>query len=209
MVQWRLKKELLMKLSQLVEALEADPGAGLSLVLPDGRAVPAEFHVTEVGRVRKDFIDCGGTVRQSESCVLQVWVAQGDVDHRLSAGKLAKIIALGASILGGDDLPVEVEYDLGVITQFAVAGLERGDRQITLRLASKHTACLAAEYCGVPGAAGAVGVADEVAVGGGCGCGAGPKADDNAVESSGGTSGGCCSPGPAVALGVAVKRCCG
>src|SRR3954470_4727011 len=88
-------------LSALLSALSARPDAGLTIELPDGSNVPAHFHVTEVGRVGKDFIDCGGTVRSWERCVLQVWVA-GDVDHRVSAGKLAHIIGLARPTLLGD-----------------------------------------------------------------------------------------------------------
>src|SRR3954462_15647117 len=99
-----------MTLSALLDALSAaPPDAPLGIELPDGAAVPAHFHVTEVGRVRKDFIDCGGTVRSWERCVLQVWVA-ADRDHRVSAGKLAKIIRLAAPVLGdGADMEVDVE----------------------------------------------------------------------------------------------------
>ena len=137
-----------MQLSQLIEQLNQHPDAGLAFVLPDASRVAKHFHVTEVGRVRKDFIDCGGTVRQTNTCVLQVWVAN-DVDHKLEAGKLAKIIGLGKAILGEEDLPVEIEYDVGVITQFSVAGFEASDQVITLKLAGKHTACLAPDQCGV------------------------------------------------------------
>src|SRR3954462_4353334 len=106
-----------MTLSALLDALSAaPPDAPLGIELPDGSTVPAHFHVTEVGRVRKDFIDCGGTVRSWERCVLQVWVAD-DREHRVSAGKLAKIVGLGRRLLGDADLEVEVEYDVGVITQ--------------------------------------------------------------------------------------------
>ena len=31
--------------------------------LPNGKLVPNHFHVTEVGKITKHFIDCGGTVR--------------------------------------------------------------------------------------------------------------------------------------------------
>ena len=99
-----------MNLSVLLEALRVHPDALLSLHQPDGSAVPAHFHITEVGRVRKDFIDCGGTVRSLERCVLQVWVAD-DLNHRVTAGKLAKIIGLARPLLGEGDLPVEIEYD--------------------------------------------------------------------------------------------------
>lgn len=137
-----------MYLSELRNKLNEYPDAALAFILPDGSAVAQHFHVTEVGRVRKDFIDCGGTVRQSDACLLQVWVA-GDVDHKLEAGKLGKIIALGKDILGVEDLPVEIEYDVGVITQFVVESFEATDQSITLKLAGKHTACLAPEKCGV------------------------------------------------------------
>src|SRR3954466_11896670 len=99
-----------MNVAQFRAVLTANPGAALHLMLPDGDFVPAHFHVTEVGRVQKDFIDCGGTTRSAVTCLLQVWVA-GDVAHRLAAGKLADVLKLAAPLLGSDDLAVEVEYE--------------------------------------------------------------------------------------------------
>ncbi|MBX2850267.1 MAG: hypothetical protein KTR15_00810 [Phycisphaeraceae bacterium] len=164
-----------MQLSELTNALDQHPDAGLAFVLPDDSTVAQHFHVTEVGRVRKDFIDCGGTARRTDSCVLQVWVAN-DIDHRLIAGKLGKIIGLGKDILQDADLPVEIEYDVGVITQFAVKSLDADDKQITLKLAGKHTACLAPDRCGV----------DEGASDSGC-C-----SPDDSVVSLGVNQGKCC-----------------
>lgn len=138
-----------MKLSALLSSLARHPDAAVRLLLPDGSAVPAHFHLTEVGRVRKDFIDCGGTARSADHCVLQVWSAD-DVDHRVSAGKMAKIIGLARPILAGTDLDVEVEYDLGVITQLPVVGVESADATVVVTLGDKHTACLAPDRCGVP-----------------------------------------------------------
>src|SRR5947209_19008926 len=92
-------------------------------MLPDGDFVPAHFHVTEVGRVQKDFIDCGGTVRSTTTCVLQVWVAE-DFDHRLDTTKLAKIVRLAAPLLKATDLPGEVEYESGALSQFPVTAAE-------------------------------------------------------------------------------------
>ena len=143
------------RLNTVRELLAANPAAGVRFRLPDGRLVPPHYHVTEVGRVRKDFIDCGGTVRADERCVLQLWVA-ADEGHRLQAAKLTRIISLAARVLGdrGDDLPVEVEYDVGVITQFRVAGAEVTGGDIHVRLEGKHTACLAPDRCGAPVTAG-------------------------------------------------------
>ena len=141
-----------MLLSEFTAQLEAQPEAGLHLLLPDGDLVPAHFHVTEVGRVAKDFIDCGGTVRSTRSCVLQVWVAD-DTAHRLDAAKLARVVRLAAPVLGADDLPVEVEYDTGFITQLPVTGAEVTPAGLLFHLGGKHTACLAPDQCGVGGSA--------------------------------------------------------
>jgi hypothetical protein len=138
-------------LSTLLSALSVKPDAALEVELPGGTMIPAHFHVTEVGRVRKDFIDCGGTVRSWARCVLQVWVAD-DRDHRVSSAKLAKIIGLAGPAILGDgagDLEVEVEYDVGVITQFALVAAEARVGALVLRLGDKHTACLAPDRCGV------------------------------------------------------------
>jgi hypothetical protein len=140
-----------MLLSEFTALLDAHPTVGLHLLLPDGDLVPAHFHVTEVGRVAKDFIDCGGTVRSSRSCVLQVWVAD-DTAHRLDAAKLARVVRLAAPVLGGDDLPVEVEYDTGFITQLPVTAAEVTPTGLLFHLGGKHTACLAPDRCGVGGA---------------------------------------------------------
>src|SRR3954451_9900168 len=96
--------DLPMTVDQLVGVLTANP-AQIHLMLPSGEFVPAHFHVTEVGRVQKDFIDCGGTTRSTTTCVLQVWVAD-DRDHRLDTTKLAKIVRLAAPLLKAGDLPV-------------------------------------------------------------------------------------------------------
>ncbi len=78
-----------MTVSALKRALAEAPELSLSVLWPDGDPIEAHFHVTEVGRVQKDFVDCGGTVRRSVTCLLQTWVGE-DVAHRITAGKLLK-----------------------------------------------------------------------------------------------------------------------
>ncbi len=137
-----------MTLTQFVNVLTQNPAAGLHVMLPDGDFVPAHFHVTEVGRVQKDFIDCGGTSRSATSCVLQVWVAD-DTAHRLDTTKVAKIVTLAAPLFKGEDLPVEVEYENGVVSQYPVSAAEITPAGVLLHLGTKHTACLAQDLCGV------------------------------------------------------------
>lgn len=140
-----------MTLDAFLDVLSRNPGVALHLMLPDGSFVPSHFHVTEVGRVQKDFIDCGGTLRSSTSCVLQVWVAD-DTEHRLDSTKLAGILGLAAPVLRGTALPVEVEYEDGRVSQFPVAAAEVTPGGILFHLGSKHTACLAPDRCGVDAA---------------------------------------------------------
>ena len=137
-----------MTLAGLAAVLLANPDVVLHLKLPDHSLIPAHFHVTEVGRVQKDFIDCGGTIRNSASCVLQVWVAN-DVSHRLDTTKLAKIIHKGIELFGTADLPLEVEYDNGVISQYPVLEAVVTPAGLILHLGTRHTTCLAQDRCGV------------------------------------------------------------
>jgi len=143
-----------MSLNALRAALAAAPELPLTVIWPDGEPIEAHFHVTEVGRVQKDFVDCGGTVRRVTSCLLQTWVAD-DTDHRITGGKLLKAIAAAAPILRDEDLPVELEYEACNVVQLRVVAVERGAGALIVRLAKKRTDCLAKELCVPSKAAGA------------------------------------------------------
>jgi hypothetical protein len=139
-----------MTVAALKQALAAAPDLPLTVLWPDGDPIEAHFHVTEVGRVQKDFVDCGGTVRRNVTCLLQTWVGE-DVDHRITAGKLLKAFAHAEPVLGAEDLPVELEYEACNVIQFTVASVEREATRLVVRLGGKHTDCLARELC-VPSA---------------------------------------------------------
>jgi hypothetical protein len=131
-----------MRISELKQTL---PGlTAINFRLPDGTYLPAHFHVTEVGRVGKHFIDCGGVERQETAANFQLWEA-GDYDHRLAPEKFLHILNLSAKVLGPDDLPIEVEYQQATIGRF---GLDFDGQDFLLT--PKHTACLAQDACGVP-----------------------------------------------------------
>jgi len=111
--------------------------------LPNGNMVPSHFHVTEVGLVKKHFIDCGGTLRKENSINFQLYTAS-DHDHRLSAQKLGSIISLSEDQLGLPDAEIEVEYQGETIGKY---GLEYNAGVFTLT--TKKTDCLAKETCGI------------------------------------------------------------
>lgn len=141
------------KMQELMDHLAKCGDVGLEIVLPSGQTMPAHFHVTEVGRVRKNFVDCGGTLRETEACVLQVWVAT-DVDHRLTASKLLKILKVGERLFPTKDVPVDFEVDLGTVSILALQKVTFATEDVNgcarLVLGRKHTECLAPDRCGVP-----------------------------------------------------------
>ncbi len=140
-----------MKLHELKIVLAQNPAALVRFQLPNGNFVPAHAHVTEVARIDKRFIDCGGTLRTDALCRLQTWFAD-DTDHRLAAGKLAKIFTLAEGVLLTDDLEVDVEHEVGYITQFPLASVEAAKDEVIFHLTERHTACLAMEKCLPPAA---------------------------------------------------------
>ncbi|EAQ38159.1 hypothetical protein MED134_10695 [Dokdonia sp. MED134] len=137
-----------MKLSEVKNVLNGLET--ISFQLPSGELVPSHFHVTEVGKVSKHFIDCGGTVRKEEVVNFQLWNAD-DYDHRLHPEKLVNIIELSEKILGIEDLEIEVEYQASTIGKY---GLDFNGSSFLLT--SKQTDCLAKDQCGIPGAEPAV-----------------------------------------------------
>lgn len=131
-----------MKLSEIKKHLaELDT---IAFELPNGDLVPNHFHVTEVGKITKNFIDCGGTVRNEEVVNFQLWNAN-DYDHRLHPEKLINIIELSEKVLKIEDLEIEVEYQGQTIEKF---GLDFDGTNF--KLTSKQTDCLAKDNCGIP-----------------------------------------------------------
>ncbi len=112
--------------------------------LENGTWVPEHFHVTEVGVVTKNFIDCGGVIRKEEKVNFQLWNAE-DYKHRLKPGKLLHIITLSEEKLSIGDFEIEVEYQDNTIGKY---DLEFNGENFVLR--NKLTACLAEDACGIP-----------------------------------------------------------
>ena len=137
-----------MTLAEFKQLLSEHPEHHFRIRLPDDSDVPVSFHITEVGRVDKTFLDCGGTRREKTTCQLQAWVGK-DYEHRIETMKMAGILKKGSELLPDESVPVEIEYEDKVISQYTVEGHEVSDDAVTLQLAHKHTECLAPELCGL------------------------------------------------------------
>jgi hypothetical protein len=131
-----------MKISEVKSILSRV--AKISFQLPNGEYVAPHFHVTEVGKVSKHFIDCGGTVRTENIANFQLWNAN-DYDHRLHPEKLLQIIKLSEEKLALGDLPIEVEYQGTTIEKF-----DLDFNGTSFILVAKQTDCLAPDQCGIP-----------------------------------------------------------
>ena len=131
-----------MKLSQIKNVLSTVEN--VTFQLPNGTFAPEHFHVTEVGLITKNFIDCGGTVRKETVVNFQLWDAN-DFEHRLKPQKLLNILELSEKVLGIEDFEIEVEYQSNTIGKY---DLEFNGK--TFVLVNKTTACLAQDACGIP-----------------------------------------------------------
>ncbi|WP_284653130.1 DUF6428 family protein [Flavobacterium terrisoli] len=132
-----------MKLSEIKNELKSL--STIAFQLPNGDLVPNHFHVTEVGKVTKHFIDCGGTIRHEEVANFQLWEAN-DYDHRLHPEKLVHIIELSEKVLQMPDLEIEVEYQM----PHTIGKFNLDFDGTNFLLTSKQTDCLAKSNCGIP-----------------------------------------------------------
>ena len=137
-----LKSET-MKLSEIKTELKKL--TTIAFQLPNGELVPNHFHVTEVGKVTKQFIDCGGTIRKEEVINFQLWEAS-DYDHRLHPEKLVHIIELSEKVLGLSNLEIEVEYQM----KETIGKFSLDFDGTNFILTTKKTDCLAKDNCGIP-----------------------------------------------------------
>jgi len=126
------------EIKQILNTIEA-----VNFQLPDGKSVPEHFHVTEVGLITKNFIDCGGTIRKETVVNFQLWDAN-DFEHRLKPQKLIDIIELSEKVLGIEDFEIEVEYQDTTIGKY-----DLGFNGKDFLLLNKQTACLAQDQCGI------------------------------------------------------------
>ncbi len=131
-----------MKLLDLKETLASLEE--ITVALPNGSIIPKHFHITEIGVIDRQFIDCGGTLRQEKKLNIQLWYAN-DVEHRLQPQKLLQIIDKAEEVLQLENLEIEVEYEGNTIEKF---GLEFKNPNFSLT--PTHTDCLAKGNCGIP-----------------------------------------------------------
>ena len=131
-----------MKLSEVKKALTGLDS--VQFLLPNGKKVPSHFHLTEIGNIEKNFMDCGGKVRKESKVSFQLWTSI-DLHHRLKAEKFSKIISLAEEKIKLQDEEIEVEYQGDTIEKY---GLDFDGENFLLT--GQKTDCLAKSDCGIP-----------------------------------------------------------
>ena len=111
--------------------------------LENGTFIPSHFHITEIGLSNKNFIDCGGVIRNEKLISFQLWHAT-DFNHRLKPKNILEIISKAENSIISEDLEIEVEYQDSTIGKY---GLTFNGENFVLQ--SKTTNCLAEDKCGI------------------------------------------------------------
>jgi hypothetical protein len=135
-----------MLLSELKKSLAKNASRNIRFTSPTGSKIPPHAHVTEVARIDKQYVDCGGTHHTDTVCRLQTWF-QDDTDHRLTAGKLSGVLEKSAPFFGKEDPEVDVEHEAPFISHFPIEKIEADGDTLLVYLGVKHTACLAEDRC--------------------------------------------------------------
>ena len=116
----------------------------LAFIMPNGISFPAHFHITEIGRTQKQFVDCGGTIRNIGEINIQLWLAD-DINHRLTSKKLLQIMLETESKIILPDEEILVELQGKTIEKYSIMKSDFG-----FLLQATQTACLAEDSCGIP-----------------------------------------------------------
>lgn len=129
------------------------PNRNIVFVLPlkneinGPRLIPEHFHISEIGRKNKVFVDCGGIRRSEVTCVMQFWCAD-DIDHRMTTDKLAKIMEKAVSFLDLSSF-IEIEYQQESLTTYLLSDYQVKGCAVYFMLSTKYTDCLSPDTCGV------------------------------------------------------------
>lgn len=137
-----------MRLGNFIKLLENNKNCQIRFKLPDGNFIEEHFHVTEIGKITKEFIDCGGTNRNKQTCLLQLWTAN-DEEHRVNASKLHSIFSLAKHIYMDDKTPLEVQYGTEQAVIYDVESCGLNENYIDVVLKGQKTDCLAPDKCGI------------------------------------------------------------
>lgn len=115
--------------------------------LPNGQKIHGHYHITDIGSVTANFIDCGGQVRSEQHVQIQLWLG-ADLDHTLTAQKSQSIFKRSQAVLNLlDDLEnsaVLIEYKTDLVALYQLGKADVTADRVKFYLQDRTTQCLAA-----------------------------------------------------------------
>jgi hypothetical protein len=134
-----------MLFQEFKQITQNNPAKEIKIYLPNGEIIPEHFHLTDIGTIAHNFIDCGGVVGSNSWVQIQLWVAD-DKDHRITTTTTSKIITASEKILqNSDNEEIVIEYQHSdSATKYNVVNINVGDN-ITINLGVINTTCLEIE----------------------------------------------------------------
>ena len=116
----------------------------IQFMTPNGKWIAPHFHITEIGKKTKTFLDCGNELRNESFITFQLWHAN-DFDHRLLPQKLIHIIENSSALQIDETMEIEVEFQ----TDLTIGLFSLEFANSIFKLLSKETNCLAKDHCGI------------------------------------------------------------
>lgn len=138
-----------MKVSHFFKVLDSiNDECNIIFKTPDCKLLPLHFHVTEAATINKKFVDCGGIEREESHASIQLWTNDDDYNHRITTGKLRKII-LNHLVQTDNDMDILLECDENSLTTYTIENSEVIGSTVVFLLGKKVTQCLAPDKCGI------------------------------------------------------------
>ncbi|MFC6616952.1 DUF6428 family protein [Deinococcus radiophilus] len=141
--------------AEFLAALQVQPQRPLEFWLHGERLVGAGYHLTEIGAVSVEAVDCGGTVNRWRETVFQLMDGTPEEAQRgwmTTRKALAIIERVTAKITLDLSAPARFEY--GSLTRpalrYGVERLELGPERLTVHLSLPGVQCKAGDVCGLP-----------------------------------------------------------
>lgn len=133
-----------MNLKMLYWGLRRNFDLPISVRGPDGKMLPSNFDIIEVGVVAKNMKDCLGETKSSAFAYLQFW-ATTDFEYRLNSRKLHDMILNTGHILV-DALDVLVEYQHGTVSLYRLESVVEENGTNVLQLSNLRSTCASSDY---------------------------------------------------------------
>lgn len=134
-----------MKTKHLLTVLERNKGKQLNFMLPDGRVLKGDLHITEVMNADIQSVDCGGRPDHFNETITQLWV--NEASEKEVNWSVDKMLAIYHKVMKVQDLEPEsesfIEYgDSEYPTiRYIIRNMDETETELTIQLGIKATAC--------------------------------------------------------------------